>query len=150
MDESGNNGLVDGTFSIEWTDGLRETAYFIQRCVTISDSFQKVKEPEVRPHIESLVQPCIDFMLSLRFPSGNYPAVVGDSDDRLVHWCHGAPGWVAMFALAYQARMFSFVTKPKSHIYLIILNKGFQEESLLVQSMLFHTYHAVDSIGWFC
>ncbi|PVD30460.1 hypothetical protein C0Q70_09726 [Pomacea canaliculata] len=61
-----------------------------------------VKEPEVRPHIESLVQPCIDFMLSLRFPSGNYPAVVGDSDDRLVHWCHGAPGWVAMFALAYQ------------------------------------------------
>lgn len=26
------------------------------------------------------------------FPSGNYPSSEGNNKDRLVHWCHGAPG----------------------------------------------------------
>lgn len=59
-------------------------------------------DPELQPMIDKFVPPTLDYMLKLKFPSGNYPAVIGDEDDRLVHWCHGAPGWASMWALAYQ------------------------------------------------
>ena len=32
------------------------------------------------------------YMIKNRFPSGNYPSSEGNDSDRLVHWCHGAPG----------------------------------------------------------
>ena len=32
----------------------------------------------------------IDALLAVRFPSGNLPSSLGNSHDRLVHWCHGA------------------------------------------------------------
>jgi hypothetical protein len=42
-------------------------------------------------------------MLSLQFPSGNTPSSVTSIDrDKLVHWCHGAPGWIYMFIQAYR------------------------------------------------
>jgi hypothetical protein len=31
-------------------------------------------------------------LVKTRFPSGNYPTVLGDTHDVRVHWCHGAPG----------------------------------------------------------
>lgn len=63
----------------------------------------QVKVPSLQDHIHRLVRPCIDFMLTLRFASGNCPSSLGSSSgDNLVHWCHGAPGWVHMFALAYK------------------------------------------------
>jgi hypothetical protein len=40
--------------------------------------------------------------LHVRFPSGNYPAVADDKDDCLVHWCHGAPGFVSLFTKAHE------------------------------------------------
>ena len=48
----------------------------------------------------SIVQPTLpliiattDHLLSLRFKaSGNLPSSAGNTDDRLVQWCHGAPG----------------------------------------------------------
>lgn len=41
--------------------------------------------------------------MSLKFPSGNYPSSIGSGGgDKLVHWCHGAPGWVYMFIAAYK------------------------------------------------
>jgi len=33
--------------------------------------------------------------MEMQFPSGNMPSRVGADYDELVHWCHGAPGWVA-------------------------------------------------------
>ncbi|XP_005098326.1 lanC-like protein 2 [Aplysia californica] len=63
----------------------------------------QVKEAGVQERVRQLVHPCVDFMLSLRFASGNCPSSLGSSGgDRLVHWCHGAPGWVHLFALAYK------------------------------------------------
>ncbi|KAI5071569.1 hypothetical protein GOP47_0013820 [Adiantum capillus-veneris] len=38
------------------------------------------------------VKGTLHYMIANRLPSGNYPAAEGDTDDRLVHWCHGAPG----------------------------------------------------------
>ncbi|KAI0500016.1 hypothetical protein KFK09_018224 [Dendrobium nobile] len=32
------------------------------------------------------------YMINNRFPSGNYPSSENSETDRLVHWCHGAPG----------------------------------------------------------
>ncbi|CAG5134389.1 unnamed protein product [Candidula unifasciata] len=63
----------------------------------------QIKEPALQARIHHLVRPCIDYMLTLRFASGNCPSSLGsESGDKLVHWCHGAPGWVHMFALAYK------------------------------------------------
>ncbi|KAK2156084.1 hypothetical protein LSH36_222g03052 [Paralvinella palmiformis] len=50
-----------------------------------------------------LMQPTVDYLQELRFPSGNFPSSIGSpSGDKLIHWCHGAPGWIHMFILSYK------------------------------------------------
>lgn len=45
----------------------------------------------------------IDYLHSLRLPSGNYPTQPGKQDaDRLVQWCHGAPGILLLLVRAYE------------------------------------------------
>lgn len=51
------------------------------------------------------VKGTLNYMIANRFPSGNYPAVEGDMDDELVHWCHGAPG--VLLTLFKAAEVFS-------------------------------------------
>ncbi|XP_065206559.1 lanC-like protein 2 isoform X2 [Planococcus citri] len=49
------------------------------------------------------VKPTIDYVLNMQFPSKNIPSSVNSlSGDKLVQWCHGAPGAVHMVALAYE------------------------------------------------
>ncbi|KAL1131925.1 hypothetical protein AAG570_011536 [Ranatra chinensis] len=44
----------------------------------------------------------VDFVLSLQYPSGNFPCAADDrGESNLVHWCHGAPGVVYLMAKAY-------------------------------------------------
>ncbi|XP_061185520.1 lanC-like protein 2, partial [Saccostrea echinata] len=63
----------------------------------------QIKDADLQSEIDSLVRPSVDFMLSLQFPSGNTPSSLGSSTgDKLVHWCHGAPGWIYMFIQAYK------------------------------------------------
>ncbi|XP_056008000.1 glutathione S-transferase LANCL1-like [Ostrea edulis] len=63
----------------------------------------QIKKPSLQAEIDSLVKPTVDYMLSLQFPSGNCPSSVTSIDkDKLVHWCHGAPGWIYMFIQAYK------------------------------------------------
>ncbi|CAH8255465.1 unnamed protein product [Arabidopsis lyrata] len=38
------------------------------------------------------VKGTLSYMIQNRFPSGNYLSSEGSESDRLVHWCHGAPG----------------------------------------------------------
>lgn len=47
------------------------------------------------------VQPTIDYLVNTAFPSGNFPSSKGNDKDRLVHWCHGAPGLVYLLTLAH-------------------------------------------------
>ncbi|XP_045168862.2 lanC-like protein 2 isoform X2 [Mercenaria mercenaria] len=62
-----------------------------------------VKDESLKKHLEELIRPSLEYMLTLRFPSGNCPSSVGSSTgDKLVHWCHGAPGWIHMFIMAYK------------------------------------------------
>ncbi|XP_065897312.1 glutathione S-transferase LANCL1-like [Dysidea avara] len=49
-----------------------------------------------------LVKMCVDFVDSIQFPSGNYPSSLGRDVDRLIHWCHGAPGVIYMLTTAYE------------------------------------------------
>ncbi|XP_065582589.1 glutathione S-transferase LANCL1-like [Artemia franciscana] len=43
-----------------------------------------------------MIQATIDFLVELRYPSGNLPSSLGSTTDKLVHWCHGAPGFTAL------------------------------------------------------
>jgi lantibiotic modifying enzyme len=53
---------------------------------------------------QQLVKSCIDNFLQMQSSDGNFPCVLEDAgkqDHKLVHWCHGAPGAVYVFAKAY-------------------------------------------------
>ncbi|CAI9715591.1 2 [Octopus vulgaris] len=62
----------------------------------------QIGDPSLNSQLEQFVLPSIDYMLQLQFPSGNCPSSMGSNTDKLVHWCHGAPGWIHMFAMAYK------------------------------------------------
>ncbi|KAG0714984.1 LanC-like protein 2 [Chionoecetes opilio] len=62
----------------------------------------QAKEFLTSQELEEVVKPTVDYLVSLVFPSGNFPSSLGSDRDRLVHWCHGAPGSVYLFAKAYQ------------------------------------------------
>ncbi|XWS52036.1 hypothetical protein CRYUN_Cryun11dG0032800 [Craigia yunnanensis] len=47
---------------------------------------------ELKPDEVEYVKGTLRYMIKNRFPSGNYPSSEGSESDRLVHWCHGAPG----------------------------------------------------------
>ncbi|KAL0320689.1 UNVERIFIED_CONTAM: LanC-like protein GCR2 [Sesamum radiatum] len=59
---------------------------------------------ELKPDEVEHVKGTLRYMIKNRFPSGNYPSSEGSETDRLVHWCHGAPG-VAL-TLAKAAKVF--------------------------------------------
>lgn len=66
----------------------------------------QVDLPSLKPRINQLVQPATDFLLGVCFPSGNLPSSLESSHtDRLVHWCHGAPGFVHLMAHAHKVRL---------------------------------------------
>ncbi|XP_063973828.1 glutathione S-transferase LANCL1-like isoform X2 [Diachasmimorpha longicaudata] len=48
------------------------------------------------------IKPSIDYLITLRFPSKNFPSSIGNKADRLVHWCHGAPSMTMLFTLAFK------------------------------------------------
>jgi len=60
----------------------------------------------LREKVEKYVRPTVDFLIKLKFPSGNYPSSLeSDDKDKLIHWCHGAPG--VIYALAFAYRVFN-------------------------------------------
>ncbi|KAK8945013.1 hypothetical protein KSP39_PZI007617 [Platanthera zijinensis] len=47
---------------------------------------------ELTPEEQEDVKGTLRYMIHNRFPSGNYPSSDDSDTDKLVHWCHGAPG----------------------------------------------------------
>jgi lantibiotic modifying enzyme len=51
------------------------------------------------------IKAAVDSYVGMQDAEGNFPTTLGDvrakREDRLVHWCHGAPGAVYMLAKAY-------------------------------------------------
>lgn len=53
---------------------------------------------------QALIVTCIDIFLNMQASDGNFPCVYEDADKsehKLVHWCHGAPGAIYLFAKAF-------------------------------------------------
>lgn len=48
------------------------------------------------------ILPALYYLQDLKYPSGNFPSSVGSETDKLIHWCHGAPGMTMLFCLAYE------------------------------------------------
>jgi hypothetical protein len=66
-------------------------------------SLIQIRVPIYQKYSHEWIEPTIEMLMTLRFPSGNYPSSIGSaSGDKLVHWCHGAPGWVAPFCMAHK------------------------------------------------
>ena len=60
------------------------------------------------------VKGSIDYLRSKMYPSGNVPQSHSSNNDKLVRWCHGAPGAIHLFILASHCVKFG-------HFYLIII-----------------------------
>ncbi|XP_041350633.1 lanC-like protein 3 [Gigantopelta aegis] len=63
---------------------------------------------KVDPMAEQDIRHSVDFLLSLEQPNHNYAPAMDDvgtctrpESQELVHWCHGAPGIIYLFARAY-------------------------------------------------
>nr|XP_022310754.1 lanC-like protein 2 [Crassostrea virginica] len=83
------------------------------------------KEPSLQKRIDSLVKPTVDYMLTLQFSSGNCPSSLQSSSrDRLVQWCHGAPGWVYMFLEAYKRYQESHYLEAAKRCADVIWSRG--------------------------
>ena len=52
--------------------------------------------------MRELVRPSVDYVLNLQMESGNFPSSKGNDKDRLVHFCHGAPGVVHLLLTSHQ------------------------------------------------
>lgn len=63
---------------------------------------------ELKPDEMEDVKGTVNYMIRNRFPSGNYPSSEGSESDRLVHWCHGAPGVALTLAKASSVILFLY------------------------------------------
>ncbi|XP_039137559.1 lanC-like protein GCL2 [Dioscorea cayenensis subsp. rotundata] len=64
---------------------------------------------DLKPEECEFVKGTLAYMIQNCFRSGNYPSSEGKDTDRLVHWCHGAPGLALTFnkaALVFKDEQF--------------------------------------------
>ena len=59
------------------------------------------KEFLTEENLSKYIRPSIDMLMEQQFPSGNFPSSLPPKDDKLIHWCHGAPGVVHLMLAAY-------------------------------------------------
>ncbi|EFN72970.1 LanC-like protein 1 [Camponotus floridanus] len=52
--------------------------------------------------IDNYLKPSLYYLQRLQFSSGNFPSSTGNPSDKLIQWCHGAPGISILFCLAYK------------------------------------------------
>uniref|UniRef100_A0A0E0M998 Uncharacterized protein n=1 Tax=Oryza punctata TaxID=4537 RepID=A0A0E0M998_ORYPU len=64
------------------------------------------------------------YMIRNRYPSGNYPSSEGSESDRLVHWCHGAPGVALTLAKAYQVFHDEHFKQSAAEAAEVVWNRG--------------------------
>ncbi|RLN41018.1 hypothetical protein C2845_PM01G38280 [Panicum miliaceum] len=70
------------------------------------------------------VKNTLRYMITNRFPSGNYPSSEGNESDRLVHWCHGAPGVALTLAKAYEVFHDDHFKQSAAKAAEVIWNRG--------------------------
>ncbi|PUZ38442.1 hypothetical protein GQ55_9G197000 [Panicum hallii var. hallii] len=70
------------------------------------------------------VKNTLRYMTKNRFPSGNYPSSEGNESDRLVHWCHGAPGVALTMAKAYEVFHDDHFKQSAAEAAEVVWNRG--------------------------
>ncbi|CAL4925684.1 unnamed protein product [Urochloa decumbens] len=70
------------------------------------------------------VKNTLRYMIKNRFPSGNYPSSEGNESDRLVHWCHGAPGVALTLAKAYEVFHDDHFKQSAAEAVEVVWNRG--------------------------
>jgi hypothetical protein len=76
--------------------------------------------------LRSLVLSTLDYCLSIRLPSGNFPSSEKDSEpsDRLVQWCHGAPGLALACLQAHEVLGEKKYVQPAQELGEVIWERG--------------------------
>lgn len=103
-------------YSVCWCNTTKTLPFdTIQTNFSLSFSLQ----PGAKVHadmLSELVRPSIDYVRHKRFRSGNFPSSLSNESDRLVHWCHGAPGVIHMLIMAHKVRLLYAVLHWAAHI----------------------------------
>ena len=96
--------LMYAYYRTEYLGAAHGLCSILQMLISVPGYLQQTS-----PDVCSDIKTSIDYILSIQTPIGNIPSAMdeappyrqrGDEDD-LVHWCHGAPGAVYLFARAY-------------------------------------------------
>lgn len=67
---------------------------------------------ELKPDEVEDVKNTLRYMIKNRFPSGNFRSSEGNDSDKLVHWCHGAPGVALTLIKAAEVFIVILVVRP--------------------------------------
>ncbi|KAF0761778.1 lanC-like protein 2, partial [Aphis craccivora] len=67
----------------------------VLQCLLLANTYLTKHE------LNNIVKPALDYLLTLRYTSGNLPSSMCNDPDHLVQWCQGAPGALHTYALAY-------------------------------------------------
>ena len=98
---------------------------------------------ELKPDEVEDVKNTLRYMIKNRFLSGNYPSSEESESDRLVHWCHGAPGValtlgkaaeVSIISLVFRSILLKIQSNHSSHLYVYIyttLHQVFGDDEFL-------------------
>ncbi|XP_058794222.1 lanC-like protein 2 isoform X2 [Phymastichus coffea] len=62
----------------------------------------QAKQYLTEDQLKNEIEPSLQWLEKLKYPSGNFLSSVGSTTDKLVHWCHGAPSMTMLFTLAYE------------------------------------------------
>lgn len=79
---------------------------------------------ELKPDEQDDVRNTLQYMIKNRFPSGNYPSSEGNESDRLVHWCHGAPGVALTLTKAYEVFHDDHFKQSAAEAAEVVWNRG--------------------------
>ena len=67
---------------------------------------------ELKPDEVEDVKNTLRYMIKNRFPSGNFRSSEENDSDKLVHWCHGAPGVALTLIKAAEVFIVILVVRP--------------------------------------
>eukprot|EP00382_Lankesteria_abbotti_P003099 CAMPEP_0113846224 /NCGR_PEP_ID=MMETSP0372-20130328/1191_1 /TAXON_ID=340204 /ORGANISM="Lankesteria abbotti" /LENGTH=322 /DNA_ID=CAMNT_0000815349 /DNA_START=209 /DNA_END=1177 /DNA_ORIENTATION=+ /assembly_acc=CAM_ASM_000359 len=82
-------------------------------------------------HALRLIEDCINIVFAnYSFTSGNVQSSVESRNDKLVHWCHGAPGWVLLIAKCCEVFGCKYYKKMLLELGEVVWNRGLLRKGL--------------------
>lgn len=82
--------------------GLSGILYILMK---IADQFK-----DLQANVEYLIVPTINFLITCKYPSGNYKSSLESNSDKLVQFCHGSVGVEFLFNFAFKVNKFGVLS----------------------------------------